>query len=58
MEDNTHYCYRCDWFFTLLEVEGDVINDPRCPYCGGELQSPPDPPYDHTGHDTLEEKRL
>ena len=58
MKDNTYYCSHCDWFFTLLEVVGDLINDPRCPDCNGELESKLDPPYDHTGHDTLKEKYL
>ena len=51
------YCPNCDEY---LENE-DVISkedDPRHDSCGQPAEAPPDPPYDHTGHDTLEEKYL
>ena len=56
MEDNKYYCPWCDWFIDADEVYGIEDNDQRHKGCGKPVDSEPDPPYDHTGHDTLEEK--
>ena len=52
------YCPYCDEYLEGDEVTFEETHDPRKNGCGNLVQSPPDPPYDHTGHDTLEEKYL
>jgi hypothetical protein len=49
------YCPFCDcWIHDDFEEDDQ---DPRCPHCGGELQSF-DPESHHPVYDTLEEKYL
>jgi len=55
----TVYCPTCDWFFDKEDVISKKGQEPKCPDCGSqELGHISDPPYDHTGYDTLEEKYL
>ena len=53
-----YYCPYCDEYLEGDEVTFEETHDPRENGCGNPVQSPPDLPYDHTGHDTLEEKYL
>ncbi len=56
MEDYKWYCPHCDVYLMWDEVTFAEKHDVLSGGCGNPVQSKPDPPYDHTGHDTLEEK--
>lgn len=58
MEDYKWYCPYCDAYLRGEEVTFEELHDPRIGGCGFPVQGKPDPPYDHTGHDTLEEKHI
>lgn len=52
------YCPYCDEYLDPLEVTFEEMHDKESGGCGHPVQGTPDPPYDHTGYDTLEEKYL
>ena len=56
--DNNWYCPHCDYFLDGEFIRWTKEGDPICKHCNRDVQGKPDPPYDHTGHDTLEEKQL
>ena len=49
-----YYCSFCDSYWT----DEEILENQECPECLSECEIMPDPPYDHTGYDTLEEKNL
>jgi len=57
-----YYCLPCEGIFESKSINWEWIDgqrdNPTCPICNGPVEGEPDPPYDHTGHDTLEEKYL